>query len=149
MSNEFAGWKLESKLRFDREQTKEFAIPIVVTDNGVEKMSATSTLTVVIGDGNDNAMSNGSSSILAYNFQNSLRDTRIGRVYVQDADDWDLPDKTFQFAGQESPYFQVTAFGGFITVNDQTPVTIILLYKILTIKFLFYVFFFLIIFFFL
>jgi len=115
------GWKLESKLRFDREQTKEFAIPIVVTDNGVEKMSATSTLTVVIGDGNDNAMSNGSSSILAYNFQNSLRDTRIGRVYVQDADDWDLPDKTFQFAGQESPYFQVTAFGGFITVNDQTP----------------------------
>jgi hypothetical protein len=46
---------------------------------------------VVIGDENDNPMSDGSSSILVYNYRNSLPDTEIGRVFVQDADDWVSP----------------------------------------------------------
>lgn len=81
-------WSLVAKVTFDREERKEYAIPIVINDSGQPNLSATSTLTVVIGDLNDNPMSDGSSSILVYNYRNSLPDTEIGRVYVQDADDW-------------------------------------------------------------
>ena len=31
------------------------------------------------------------------NFLGTAPDTEIGRVYVNDPDDWDLPDKTFKF----------------------------------------------------
>jgi len=50
-----------SSLRsFDREQQKEYRIPIVIKDSGKTPMSGTSTLTVVIGDVNDNKMQPGS-----------------------------------------------------------------------------------------
>jgi hypothetical protein len=42
-----------SSLRmFDREQRKEFLVPIVIKDSGNPAMSGTSTLTVIIGDTN-------------------------------------------------------------------------------------------------
>lgn len=81
-------WSLMATRMFDREARKEFAVPIVIADSGRPQMSATSTLTVVIGDENDNPMSDGSSAILVYNYRNSLPDTEIGRVYVTDLDDW-------------------------------------------------------------
>merc|ERR550534_1568425 len=115
-----AGWNLKALRVFDREQRKSYAIPIVVTDNGVPKQSATSVLNVVIGDRNDNPMSNGTSSILVYNYKDSLGDTVIGRVYVQDADDWDLADKTFSFLEEEPSGFLVAPLGGFITVKAHT-----------------------------
>ena len=116
------GWNLKALKEFDREQRKNYIIPIVVTDNGVPKLSATSMLNVVIGDRNDNPMSNGTSSILVYNYKDSLPDTVIGRVYVQDADDWDLPDKTFSFLQDEPSSFLVAPMGGFITVKAHTQV---------------------------
>jgi len=118
-----AGWNLKALRVFDREQRKSYAIPIVVTDNGVPKQSATSVLNVVIGDRNDNPMSNGTSSILVYNYKDSLGDTVIGRVYVQDADDWDLADKTFSFLEEEPSGFLVAPLGGFITVKAHTQVS--------------------------
>lgn len=53
---------------FDREQQKEYAIPIVIKDSGNPAMSATSTLTVIIGDVNDNKMQPGSKDIFVYNY---------------------------------------------------------------------------------
>ena len=53
---------------FDREQQKEFLIPIVIKDSGNPAMSGTSTLTVVIGDVNDNKMQPGSKEIFVYNY---------------------------------------------------------------------------------
>lgn len=58
-----------SSLRsFDREQQKEYLIPIVIKDSGNPAMTGTSTLTVIIRDVNDNKMQPGSKEIFAYNY---------------------------------------------------------------------------------
>lgn len=63
-----------SSLRsFDREQQKEYLIPIIIKDSGDPLMSGTSTLTVIIGDINDNKMQPGSKDIFAYNYAVSYR----------------------------------------------------------------------------
>lgn len=54
---------------FDREVQKEFHIPIVIKDHGNPAMTGTSTLTVVVGDVNDNKMQPGSKNIFVYNYQ--------------------------------------------------------------------------------
>ena len=57
-----------SSLRsFDREQQKEYLVPIVIKDSGNPSMTGTSTLTVVIGDSNDNKMQPGQKDIMVYN----------------------------------------------------------------------------------
>jgi len=80
---------------FDREKKKQFSIPVRICDH--EEMCATSDLKLIIGDINDNPMAPGTSEIFVYNYEGLAPDTEIGRVYVQDPDDWDLPDKTFRF----------------------------------------------------
>lgn len=58
-----------SSLRsFDRERQKEYLIPIIIKDSGTPLMAGTSTLTVVIGDDNDNKMQPGSKDIFVYNY---------------------------------------------------------------------------------
>lgn len=41
--------------RFDRERQREFYLPVIMIDSGDPPMTATSTLTITIGDQNDNA----------------------------------------------------------------------------------------------
>ncbi|CAG7733720.1 unnamed protein product [Allacma fusca] len=85
-----------SKDNFDREYRKSYLIPIAITDSGHPQQTGTSTLTVIIGDENDNNMEPGESKIFVYKYkQNST--FSIGRVYVKDPDDWDLPYKTFSW----------------------------------------------------
>lgn len=130
-----------SSLRsFDREQQKEYLIPIVIKDSGNPAMSGTSTLTVVIGDVNDNKMQPGSKEIFAYNYmvriiinfvlkqqliflfimQGQSPDTEIGRVYVYDLDDWDLMDKKFYWDGPEHPRFKLNEDTGMISMRHGT-----------------------------
>lgn len=72
------GMAVVSSLRsFDREQQKEYLIPIVIKDSGNPAMSGTSTLTVVIGDVNDNKMQPGAKEIFVYNYM-----VRIENHYV-------------------------------------------------------------------
>ncbi|XP_012283328.1 DE-cadherin [Orussus abietinus] len=92
------GTRLHAQVVFDREERKSYEIPIAITDSGIPPMTGTSTLTVIIGDRNDNAMEDGSSSIFVYNYKGQAPNTEIGRVYVNDPDDWDLPDKSFEWA---------------------------------------------------
>ena len=62
-----------SSLRsFDREQQKEYLVPIVIKDSGNPSMTGTSTLTVVIGDSNDNKMQPGQKDIMVYNYMVSF-----------------------------------------------------------------------------
>lgn len=62
-----------SSLRsFDREVQKEYLIPIIIKDSGTPLMAGTSTLTVVIGDVNDNKMQPGSKDIFVYNYAVSI-----------------------------------------------------------------------------
>lgn len=59
---------LSSMVAFDREVHKEYHIPIIMTDSGELPMSATRTLTVIIGDINDNLMQPGFKHIIVYNY---------------------------------------------------------------------------------
>ncbi|XP_078053729.1 DE-cadherin isoform X2 [Augochlora pura] len=110
---------LYALVRFDREQRKSYEIPIAITDHGQPTMTGTSTLTVIIGDENDNPMSEGSSSIFVYNYKGEAPNTEIGRVYVKDADDWDLPDKHFAW---DPPHdgFDLNQDTGMITLLSGT-----------------------------
>eukprot|EP00096_Caligus_rogercresseyi_P016358 TRINITY_DN898_c0_g1_i1.p1 TRINITY_DN898_c0_g1~~TRINITY_DN898_c0_g1_i1.p1 ORF type:complete len:1540 (+),score=519.42 TRINITY_DN898_c0_g1_i1:230-4849(+) len=108
---------LETLTSFDREQQKRYDIPINICDR--KENCGVSKLIVIIGDVNDNPMSSGESSIFVYNYEGRAPDTIIGRVYVTDPDDWDLPDKTFRFA-EDSEHvgkFDLDMNNGFITMR--------------------------------
>ncbi|KAE8744365.1 hypothetical protein FOCC_FOCC009018 [Frankliniella occidentalis] len=120
--------ELRATVVFDREEKKSYQVPIMITDNGVPTMTGTSTLTVIIGDQNDNAMKPGQSSIFVYNYKPDSTDieigpdTEIGRVYVDDPDDWDLPDKYFAWTGNsQHPHFNLNSGTGMITMYQGTP----------------------------
>ncbi|XP_049293495.1 DE-cadherin-like [Anopheles funestus] len=89
------GDELHALTQFDREDQKEYQVPIKIMDSGIEPMSAISVLQVVIGDENDNKMKQAESHIVVHKYNGKLSDMNIGRVYVNDSDDWDLSDKTF------------------------------------------------------
>ncbi|KAJ8923494.1 hypothetical protein NQ315_010072 [Exocentrus adspersus] len=87
---------LYAQVVFDREEKKYYDILITITDSGIPPQSGTSILRVIIGDVNDNEAKDGESSIFVYKYVNGPnRDIEIGRVFVEDPDDWDLPDKVF------------------------------------------------------
>ncbi|CAG0914580.1 unnamed protein product, partial [Notodromas monacha] len=103
---------------FDREEQKEYYVPIIITDAGNPAQSGTSTLTVIIGDENDNKMLPGSKEIFVYNYMGQNPETEIGRVYVFDLDDWDLPDKRFYWAEEEHQMFKLDNATGMITMKQ-------------------------------
>lgn len=130
--DESAGYEITSKFavdqnrlnaleQFDRELQKVYKIPIKISDSGHPQQTAISYFTVIIGDVNDNAMEEGESDIFIYNYKGQAPDTQIGRVYVNDPDDWDLPDKTFEwFHQQPHPNFDVDYYSGMITMRYGT-----------------------------
>lgn len=109
------------KDNFDREEQKEYLVPIQISDSGKPRpQTGTSTLTVVIGDINDNRMFPGESKIFVYKYKESST-FPIGRVYVEDLDDWDLPDKTFDWvSGYQHPNFNLDNENGLISMKHTT-----------------------------
>lgn len=110
---------------FDREYQKIYSIPIVITDSGNKQMTGTSTLTVIIGDRNDNKMQPSSKQVLVYTIEGHVindSETPIGRVHVSDRDDWDLPDKTFQWADSKNKHFTLNRENGMISMKRGTSV---------------------------
>ncbi|XP_050321161.1 putative neural-cadherin 2 isoform X1 [Bactrocera neohumeralis] len=115
------GIAIVSSLRpFDREQQKSYLIPIEIKDNGTPPMTGTSTLTVIIGDVNDNKMLPGSKEVVVYNYQGQSHDTQIGRVYVHDLDDWDVPDKKYYWEAQEHQRFKLDTDTGIVMMRAGT-----------------------------
>ncbi|XP_055837872.1 DE-cadherin [Episyrphus balteatus] len=115
---------LFANVQFDREEQKEYFIPIRISDSGTPKQSSVSILHLIIGDVNDNAMNAGSSSIFIYNYMGKAPDTEIGRVFVDDPDDWDLDDKTFEWrdkAEEEERHFYLNPSSGMITMREGIP----------------------------
>lgn len=70
IQNKFAisGSSLEALKSLDREEQKQYFIPIAIGDSGYPPMTGTSTLTLIVADENDNAMQDGKSSIFVYNY---------------------------------------------------------------------------------
>lgn len=113
--------ELHATRMFDREMQKEFFIPILVGDIGIPPMRNVSILHLIIGDENDNPMQEGSSKIFVYNFKGEAPDTAIGRIYVNDPDDWDLPDKSFSWRdGRAHDNFELNTEDGTITMRYGT-----------------------------
>ncbi|XP_033248054.1 DE-cadherin isoform X1 [Drosophila miranda] len=112
---------LFANVMFDREEQKEYYIPIRISDSGVPRQSAVSILHLIIGDVNDNAMTEGSSRIFIYNYKGEAPDTDIGRVFVDDLDDWDLEDKSFKWKNDIShDQFRLNPSTGMITMLQHT-----------------------------
>jgi len=63
---------VRSLRQFDREKQKEFHVPIVMRDSGVPPYSGTSTLTIIIGDLNDNPHYGAHKDIIVYNYNGQL-----------------------------------------------------------------------------
>ncbi|XP_049790267.1 neural-cadherin-like [Schistocerca nitens] len=117
---------------FDREEKKEYFIPILVTDSGYPPLTGTTTVRIVVADINDNKMKPGRKNIQVYKYQcvlicfhtdikDQTPETDIGRIYVQDPDDWDLPDKKFYWLADEHHRFKVNEASGMITMKYNTP----------------------------
>ena len=107
---------LKARTELDREENKEYDIPVRIADN--LGLSATSVLRLVVGDRNDNPMAAGASEIFVYDYEGRAPDTEIGRVYVTDPDDWDLPDKKFKMVDPvKFPYFSLNRDTGMITMK--------------------------------
>nr|CAD7203851.1 unnamed protein product [Timema douglasi] len=113
--------ELEALVTFDREERKMYLLPIAITDSGIPPLTGTSTLTIVIGDENDNPMKPGQSNIFVYNYKGEAPDTEVGRVYVEDPDDWDLPDKYFVWKNGNHPNFDLNSNTGMITMLSHIP----------------------------
>ncbi|KAL3113056.1 hypothetical protein niasHT_013521 [Heterodera trifolii] len=94
---------------FDREDAdlpdKRFTIPVIVSDR--KGKQSEQKVHVIIGDLNDNPMSDGRMEVHVYSYKGQLKKTVIGVPYVEDKDDWDVVDKTFQLVKSENQYFHL------------------------------------------
>ncbi|XP_017769994.1 PREDICTED: DE-cadherin [Nicrophorus vespilloides] len=109
--------QLYAKDVFDREEKKFYDIPIEITDSGIPPLTGISILRVIIGDENDNEAKDGESSIFVYNY--NWPDIEIGRVYVDDPDDWDLNDKVFTW-DKQNENFMLNSDNGSIIMKSGT-----------------------------
>ncbi|MEQ2178530.1 hypothetical protein GOODEAATRI_015008, partial [Goodea atripinnis] len=97
--------------RFDRERQSKYHLPVVMIDSGLPPITATSTLTITIGDHNDNAHQAGEKDVYVH--------SRKGKVYSPDPDDWD--NKTYSLETTAAKYFSVNHSSGVLTVRQNTP----------------------------
>ncbi|KAG9510290.1 Neural-cadherin [Fragariocoptes setiger] len=122
---------VSSRTKLDREHQKEYHLPIIIKDNGAPSLSGTSTLTVIVGDVNDNRMHPGSKTIFVYNYKGQYQNIPIGRVHVEDPDDWDLPDKSFYWENTIAhPNFDLDPNNGTIFMRNVTEGTYLLRFHV-------------------
>lgn len=110
-----------TKQKLDREEQKEYQVPVLITDSGTPRLTGTSYLTVIVGDINDNKMHPGSKTIFVYNYRGQYKNIPIGRVHVEDLDDWDLHDKRFMWENNiPHPNFHLDVQNGTIFMKNVT-----------------------------
>ncbi|XP_071513117.1 putative neural-cadherin 2 [Panulirus ornatus] len=101
----------------DREEHRQLMAEVMVADAG--GLATTQPITIIIGDVNDNPMRPATKTIYLWKTQGGGVDVALGRVYVEDPDDWDLQDKTFAWAGPPHPHFTLQPSTGDIFASTQ------------------------------
>lgn len=120
----------------DREVQKEYQVPILITDSGNPRLSAVSHLKVIVGDINDNKMHPGGKTIFVYNYRGQYKNIPIGRVHVEDLDDWDLHDKKFMWdQNMPHPNFHLDSHNGTIFMKNVTEGSYLLRFSVSDKKF--------------
>ncbi|KAM4723000.1 neural-cadherin-like [Rhinophrynus dorsalis] len=102
---------------FDRETVKQLYLPVVITDSGSPPISATSTLTITIGDENDNPHRGGHKEVYINLFGVAWSPAEIGKVFAPDEDDWD--NKTYTSVSQMPAYFWLNQNNGSLIMVKQ------------------------------
>ncbi|XP_042205064.1 putative neural-cadherin 2 isoform X2 [Homarus americanus] len=101
----------------DREKHRQLVAEVVVEDAG--GLAATHPVTIIIDDVNDNPMKPAAKTVYLWKTQGGGADAALGRVYVEDPDDWDLQDKTFSWLGPPQPLFTLQTNTGDIFASTQ------------------------------
>ncbi|XP_072290497.1 neural-cadherin-like isoform X2 [Eucyclogobius newberryi] len=106
--------------RFDRERQRDFHLPVIMIDSGRPPMTSTSTLTITIGDQNDNAHQAGEKDVYVHSRRGNIANAVLGKVYAPDLDDWD--NKTYTLEASAAKYFSLNQSSGELTLRENTPV---------------------------
>ncbi|XP_064116011.1 LOW QUALITY PROTEIN: putative neural-cadherin 2 [Macrobrachium nipponense] len=110
------GAELWTRGSLDRETHRTIPVEVVIGDAG--GLNRTNTVTVVVKDLNDNPMKPAAKMVYLWKTQGSGSEAPLGRVYVDDPDDWDIADKTFRWAGKPHPLFTLNADDGSIIASS-------------------------------
>ncbi|KAK8730595.1 hypothetical protein OTU49_007824, partial [Cherax quadricarinatus] len=90
----------------DREVASERCLPLLVGD--ARGLIATVTVTVTVADRNDNPMRPATKTITVTRIAGQAGVVPLGRVYVDDPDDWDAGDKRWSWReGHQHPLFML------------------------------------------
>ncbi|XP_071536341.1 putative neural-cadherin 2 isoform X3 [Panulirus ornatus] len=109
------GAQLWTSAPLDREKHRQLLVEVLLAD--AEAVNDTTTVTVVVDDLNDNPMRPAAKTVYLWKTQGVGREAPLGRVWVDDPDDWDLHDKTFRWAGHPHPLFSLDDHTGAVTAS--------------------------------
>ncbi|KAM4614092.1 neural-cadherin-like [Discoglossus pictus] len=102
---------------FDREEQKQYYLSIIITDSGTPPMTATNTLTITIGDENDNPHKGGHKEIYIYTHGGVRSTVEIGKVFAPDEDDFD--NKTFTSISKMPAHFRLNQNNGSLIMVEK------------------------------
>ncbi|XP_050723132.1 putative neural-cadherin 2 isoform X2 [Eriocheir sinensis] len=109
-----------TRAALDREERPALLVPLVVGDAGWPPLTATVTLTLHVADLNDNPMAPANKTVTVHTLQRQGAAVPLGRVYVQDPDDWDTAAKTYAWRDPQAGFFLDTS-SGHLTMAPSTP----------------------------
>ncbi|MPC29128.1 Neural-cadherin [Portunus trituberculatus] len=109
-----------TRAALDREERPILLVPLVVGDAGWPSLTATVTLTLHVADVNDNPMAPAAKTVTVHTMQRQGAAVPLGRVYVQDPDDWDAAAKTYAWRQPTVGFFLDTS-SGHLTMAPSTP----------------------------
>ncbi|KAK4314245.1 hypothetical protein Pmani_014399 [Petrolisthes manimaculis] len=95
-----------TRTSLDREECVMLLVPLLVSDGGWPSLTTTRTLTIHVDDVNDNPMLSAAKTITVHTIHQQQQQQEggmvsLGRVYVQDPDDWQEGDKTYAWGQQK------------------------------------------------
>ncbi|XP_068212828.1 putative neural-cadherin 2 [Palaemon carinicauda] len=111
------GAEVWTKDVLDREQHRILLAEILLKDS--QGLSGNQTISIIVDDVNDNPMKPASKTVYLWKTQTGSSEAPLGRVYVDDPDDWDIADKRFHWLGQPHPLFSLDSKKGTILASSQ------------------------------